>query len=95
LDCASNFHAVLPENDGPPHFFCRNLQTIFYSRLRSAIFEGRNEFSVLIKHSRSLDFSRNAVTAYWLLNDFQVDLRLDERNRLCKTEQKINQQKII
>jgi hypothetical protein len=89
------FHAVLPEYDDSPHALCRNLQTIFFSRLRSAIFEGCSEFLILLKDLNSLDFFRNAVAAYGLLNDLQVDLRLDKRNRLCKTEQKLNQQKIV
>jgi hypothetical protein len=66
------FHAVLPENDDSPHFFCRNLQTIFLSRLRSAIFEKCGEFLILLKHLHSLGFFKSAVTAYWLLMIFKL-----------------------
>jgi hypothetical protein len=49
-------HGVLSKYYDSSRFLCRNLQTIFPSRLRSAIFEGRNEFAIFIKDWHSLDF---------------------------------------
>jgi hypothetical protein len=44
VECASGFYGDLPEHHDQPRFLCRNLQTIFSLKLRSAMFDGAMNF---------------------------------------------------